>query len=228
MIETPFKQAFFHSLPICLGYLCLGSAFALLMLQSGFQWYWAVLMSIVIYAGSMQFALVSLLAAQTPLWFIALMTVVINGRHLFYGIRFVELFKKMGWKYPYMIFSLTDETFSVLLGVKLTDEHQDIAFYIALFNHIYWISGTILGCILGNTLPIDMKGVEFSMTALFIVIVIEQWKQSISKLPFLIGGVTGLAMIYLFGTKYFLIYSLCCIIFLLVLFYDKKQGENMV
>lgn len=139
--------AFRQSIPIMLGYIFLGIAFGLLLQNAGYSFWWAFLTSVVIYAGSMQFVLVSLLSGGAGLVYVALMTLFINGRHIFYGLSFVEKYKKMGKAYPYMVFSLTDETYSVLCGTKVPErmDEDKVFFWISLLDQSYWVLGSVLG-----------------------------------------------------------------------------------
>ena len=149
------KQAFTISLPICFGYVFLGIAFALLMSQEGFPAWASIFSSLFVYAGSMQFALVSFMSAGMSFWMIALMTLFINARMLFYGVSFIEEFKKLGWKAFYLIFALSDETFSLLVGMKQTktEGNENVMVYVGLLNHFYWILGTVIGVVIGEFLP---------------------------------------------------------------------------
>ncbi|MGY3725251.1 4-azaleucine resistance probable transporter AzlC [Granulicatella balaenopterae] len=224
------KRSLKLSLPVCFGYLFLGIAFSLLALEQGFSVKYAVFSSIFVFAGSMQFALIPLLLAGTPLWMIALMTLMINARMLFYGISFVDLFKRMGWKGIYMIWVLSDETFSLFTGMKDSQiQYSDKEYlYVAVLNHLYWILGTFVGGIAGNMIPVATMGIDFSMTALFVVIVVNQWENRTSNYPFIIGLVTAIVALLLVGPKYFLLLSLTAtIVSLVVIFevtYFKERG----
>lgn len=139
--------AFTQTIPILLGYIFLGIAFGLMLQDAGYNFIWAFFMSIFVYAGSMQFMLVTLLAGAQSLMNTFVMTLFINGRHLFYGLSFIEKFREMGKAFPYMAFSLTDETYSVLCSLKVPEglNEKKISFLISLFDHIYWITGSVLG-----------------------------------------------------------------------------------
>ena len=170
------KYAFTKSLPVMAGYIFLGIAFGILLEEAGYNYIWAFFMSVFIFAGSMQFALVPLMAAGASPLLVAITTILVNGRHIFYGVSFIEAFSKIKQK-PYMIFALSDETYSVLCGCRSEDKdekNRDSWFLIALFDQCYWIIGSVIGALLGEALPIDFTGIDFSMTALFVVILIEQ------------------------------------------------------
>ena len=195
-----FLYAFRKSIPVLLGYIFLGAAFGILLVDAGLSWPWAPVMSLLVYAGSMQFALVPLLAAAPPLPTIAAVTLMINSRHLFYGLSFVEMFREMGRKSPYMIFSLTDETYSVLCACRDDAEmalhSHDAAFMIAALHQAYWVIGSTVGALAGALLQFDTAGIDFAMTAL--------------RISAAIGG--GLAVIFLLalGPDAFLLPTLGC------------------
>ena len=201
--KRDFAFAFRQSVPVMLGYIFLGIAFGLLLQDAGYSFWWALLSSVVIYAGSMQFVLVTLLTGGAGLFYTAIMTLFINGRHIFYGLSFVEKFKKMGKLYPYMIFSLTDETYSVFCGLS-GDEEDGVMFRVTLYDQIYWVVGSILGTLLAQGLPFDLTGIDFSMTALFVVICVEKALEMKNRVPMAIGAVCALAMLFLLGPSAFL------------------------
>lgn len=204
------RYAFTQTIPVLLGYLFLGMAFGLMLQDGGYSFWWAFLSSVVIYAGSMQFVLVTLLTGGESLVYAAVMTLFINGRHVFYGLSFIEKFRNMGKRYPYMVFSLTDETYSVLCSLKVPEgfDEKNVSFYISLFDHSYWVLGSVLGGIIGQLITFDTTGVDFSMTALFVVIVLNQWMDSKEHRPALIGGVIGLVSLILLGADKFLLPAL--------------------
>lgn len=218
-MKKSIQYAFKKSMPVFFGYLFLGIAFAITMCDAGFGAGWAILSSVILYAGSMQFAMVGLLSASTGLGTIAVMTLLINSRHMFYGLSFVEKFKKMGKRYPYMVFSLTDETYSVLCSVDQTEGSNapKSMFWIALFDHCYWVLGTIIGTILGGALPFDTTGIDFTMTALFVTIFIDQWRSAKSHLPAVTAIISGVFYLVLLGPDNFLLPAIgttVCILFL--------------
>lgn len=198
------------------------------MCDAGFHPGWAVLSSLIIYAGSMHFAMVGLLGAGTGPGTIALMTLLINGRHLFYGLSFVETFKKMGRKYFYMVFSLTDETYSVLCSVDQTEGARapKSMFWIALFDQSYWVLGTVEGAFLGNILPFDTTGIDFSMTALFITIFIDQWRTARTHIPAVTAILSGVFWLIFLGSDRFLLPAIGTTVCLLVL--AKRKIETVI
>ena len=211
--------AFKQSIPVMLGYIFLGIAFGLLLQNAGYSFIWAFLASAVIYAGSMQFVLVSLLTAGAGLLYTAVMTLFINGRHIFYGLSFVEKYKKMGKAYPYMVFSLTDETYSVLCGTKIPEgmEESKVFFWVSLMDQCYWVLGSVIGALAGSYITFDSTGIDFSMTALFVVIVVEQWQERKSHFPALLGAASGIVWLIALGPDRFILPALCTCMAILLL-----------
>ena len=211
--------AFPVTIPVLMGYLAIGLAFGLMLQSAGYGVLWAFLMSLTIYAGSGQYLGVSLLATGAPLTQVAFLTLMINFRHLVYGLSMLEKFRGMGKRKLYMIFSLTDETYALLSSVKApegVDEH-DYYFTIAWMNHSYWIAGSVLGSVLGAALGFDTTGVDFAMTALFIVIAVGQWKAAGSHNPALLGAVATLISLVVVGAEDMLLPALGIIVLVLVL-----------
>lgn len=206
------QYGFLQTLPVLCGYLFLGMAFGVLLQKAGYGIVWAFFISLVVYAGSMQFVLISLLTSGANLLTVALMTLSINSRHIFYGLSFIEKFQSMGKKGLYMIASLTDETYSVLCGMKipknLEKEEKTLFFVVAVLNHLYWIIGSVLGAGIGQVLPFDTTGIDFAMTALFVVIYIEQWLGAKNKFPAILGMSFAILSLVLFGRQNFLLPAL--------------------
>ena len=208
--------AFKKSIPVFFGFIFLGIAFGIVLQSSGLAWPWALLFSGLIYAGSMQFALIPLVCAGTNLPTVALMTLMVNSRHLFYGLSFVDMYQEMGKKYPYMIFSLTDETYSVLCSCKddmeIVCSNHEAAFYISALHQFYWVLGSVIGAIAGELLTFDTTGIDFSMTALFVVILVEQLKNGGREA--LLGAAIAIALaaafLLLLGADSFLLPTLTC------------------
>ena len=222
-METNWRQtarfAFRQSLGVLFGYVFLGTAFGILLRQAGFGALWSLAFSGLVYAGSLQFVLAGFLAAPTALPTVALMSLFINARHLFYGLSFIERFRSMGKKRPYMIFSLTDETYSVLCGMDQVPAGVDkngAMFLVALLDQLYWVAGSLLGTFAGG-LPLDFTGIDFSMTALFLVIFLEQWRGAKSHLPALLGLGCGAVFLLALGPDNFLLPALCTTVAVLLL-----------
>ena len=222
-METNWKAtarfAFRQSLGVLFGYVFLGTAFGILLRQAGYGALWALGFSGLVYAGSLQFVLAGFLAAPTALPTVALMSLFINARHLFYGLSFIERFRSMGKKRPYMIFSLTDETYSVLCGMDEVPAGVDkngAMFLVALLDQLYWVAGSLLGTFAGG-LPLDFTGIDFSMTALFLVIFLEQWRGAKSHLPALLGLGCASVFLLVLGADNFLLPALCTTVAVLLL-----------
>lgn len=216
---NPIIFAWKQSIPVMLGYIFLGIAFGLLLQNAGYSFLWAFLISVVVYAGSMQFVLVTLLTSGASLLSAALMTLFINGRHIFYGLSFVEKYKKMGRAYPYLVFSLTDETYSVLCGTKIPEgmEEKKVFFWISFLDQCYWVLGSVIGALAGSYITFDSTGIDFSMTALFIVIAVEQWQGAKTHFPALLGAVCGILWLIVLGPDQFILPALCsCVVILLL------------
>ena len=223
------RYAFRQTVPVLCGYLFLGLAFGLLLQQAGYGWPWAVLTSVIVYAGSMQFVLVGLLGGGfASLLSVALTTLSVNSRHLFYGLSFLETFRKMGRAKPYMIFSLTDETYSLLCSLQPPKEldADRVRLYIALLDHAYWVAGSAAGAILGSVLPFDLTGIDFAMTALFVVIFVDQWRGAKSRLPAVAGLGFGLLWLVVLGPDRFLMPALVCTVLVLLLCRGTLQPQT--
>ena len=223
------RYAFRQTVPVLCGYLFLGLAFGLLLQQAGYGWPWAVLTSVIVYAGSMQFVLVGLLGGGfASLLSVALTTLSVNSRHLFYGLSFLETFRKMGRAKPYMIFSLTDETYSLLCSLQPPKEldADRVRLYIALLDHAYWVAGSAAGAILGSVLPFDLTGIDFAMTALFVVIFVDQWRGAKSRLPAVAELGFGLLWLVVLGPDRFLLPALVCTVLVLLLCRGTLQPQT--
>lgn len=221
------KRSFRTTIPVMTGYIFLGFAFGVLLTSKGIAAGWAVFMSIFIYAGSMQFLAVDLLTSVFAPMYSFLLTLVIQARHLFYGISMLERFKDVGKFRPYMIFGLTDETFSILCSIDLPEDINEkrwLMFCITILDQIYWICGTVLGAVIGGIVKFNSSGIEFVMTALFVVIVINQWLSQSNHAPVLIGIGASVACLLIFGASGFVIPSMLSIVVLLCTF--KKPIER--
>lgn len=195
------------SLPVMAGYIVIGLGFGILLQDKGYSWWWALLMSASIYAGSMQYVAVDLLAGGASLLTAAMMTVMVNIRHLFYGISMLERYADTGRKKPYLIFALTDETYSLVCAPQLPAEvdEKKYYFYVSLLNQCYWLAGSVAGAVLGAAASFDSAGVDFAMTALFVVIFTEQWEKEKQHLPAITGVAVSVLCCLVFGPSNFLI-----------------------
>ncbi len=208
------KRAFLDTLPVMSGYMVLGIGFGIVLEKNGYGVWWALLMSGIIYAGSMQYAGVELLVSIASLPAVALTTLMVNARHLFYGISMIDKYKNAGLKKPYMIFALTDETYSLVCYTKYEDERERhfYCFWVSLFDHLYWVTGSVLGSLIGSALPFDTSGIEFSMTALFVTVFVEQWLGCKNHLPAIAGLAISAVCLFVFGKDGFLIPSMIIIL----------------
>lgn len=220
------KSAFPHTIPILAGFLFLGMSYGFLMSSKGFHFIYPMLMSLLIFAGSMEFVTVSLLFMDFDPLSAFILAFVVNARHLFYGISMLEKFKGTGFKKIYLIFGLCDESFTINYNIKPPKDIDQGLFmlYITILNHIYWVTGATLGGILGKFISFNTKGLEFVMTSLFIVIFIDQWKEAKSKLPSIIGLLFSFFSLIIFGTKNFMIPAMVFIV--LGLLYKRGYLES--
>ncbi len=213
------RKAFLKSLPVMAGYVVLGIGFGILLRNTGYGVLWSAAMAILIYAGSMQYVGIGLLAGGAGILTTILTTVMVNARHLFYSISMIDRYKNAGKYKPYMIFALTDETYSLLCDGETPDrEHADLyRFLVSLFNQLYWITGCILGSLLGAVLPFSTAGIEFSMTALFIASFTEQWLRTKDHIPAMTGLLATFLCLIVFGPENFLIPAMLLITLILTL-----------
>ena len=222
------KTAFIKSLPVMAGYVVLAIGFGILMKEAGYGLFWSFLMSFTIYAGSMQYVAVSLLSSGASLISAALTTLMVNARHLFYGVSMIDKYKDAGKKKPYLIFALTDETYSLLCGDDYPegeDKHW-YSFFVSLFNQCYWVIGSIIGSILGSLITFNTAGIDFSMTALFVTVFVEQWLTTKNHLPAIAGLFCSIACLMIFGPESFLIPTMISITIVLSLCKNVMDNEG--
>lgn len=202
-----FQAAFPHTLPIFAGFWFLGLTYGIYMNVSGFSFWYPLLMSMTIFAGSVEFVTVNLLLGTFhPLQTLAI-TLMVNARHLFYGISMLDRYRGAGWKKPYLIFGLCDETFSINYTAKIPKEVDPgwFYFFVTLLNHGYWVFGAALGGIFGALIQFDTEGLEFVMTAMFVVIFLEQWSKENSHISSLLGLGLSCLCLFIFGPDQFMI-----------------------
>ena len=230
MNRKTLSAAFPATVPVLMGYLAIGMAFGLMLQAEGYGVLWAAAMSLTIYAGSGQYLGVSLLASGAPLTQVAFLTLTINFRHLVYGLSMLEKFRGMGARKLYMIFALTDETYALLSSARPPEgvDSHDFYFAVALLDQSYWLLGSLLGSVLGSALGFDTTGVDFAMTALFLVIAVGQWRSAGSHLPALLGGVVTLVSLVLVGAEDMLLPALGVIVLALVLLRPRlERGREL-
>ena len=217
-----FKKAFVDTIPVMTGYLVLGAGFGILMSANGFSFIHSLLMSVFVYAGSLQYLGISLLSSGVSILSIALSSFLVNARHLLYGISMFSKYKNTGKRKPYLIFSLTDETYSLVSSKN----DKDYFLIVSLLDHAYWITGTVLGVLISNAISFNTEGLDFVLTALFIVIFIEQWLTSKDSFSALSGLLLTSISLVIFGKDKFLIPSMILIVVSLLLRKKYQGGSN--
>ena len=228
MRKVMYKKAFIKTIPVMAGYMVLGMGFGILLRNAGYGALWAFAMSTFIYAGSMQYVGIGLLAGGAGIVTTIITTIMVNARHLFYSISMINKYKDSGKYKPYLIFSLTDETYSLLCDDEGADNEDTdrYRFLVSAFNQTYWVNGSVLGSLLGTVIPFSTAGIEFSMTALFIASFTEQWITSKDHIPAVIGIISTLFCLIVLGTDIFLIPSMLLITLILSLI--RKREEKTV
>ena len=221
------KKALLDSLPVLAGYMVLGMGFGLLLRTRGFGVLWAGLTSLCIYAGSLQFVATDLVASGAGLLTTAVTALLVNLRHLFYGISMIDKYRGIRNK-PFLIFTLTDETYSLVCEKETGDDKTETGryyFWVSLLNYSYWVTGSMLGSLLGAYLPFSTEGIEFSLTALFLTVFTEQWLSTKDHWPALIGAGATLLCLLIFGAENFLLFAMILIVASLALL-QKKEGKK--
>lgn len=223
-MKEAFKFAFPHTIPIMAGYIFLGIPFGLLAVSQGFSPLFAILMSVIIYSGAIQYAAIDVFLASFNPMNAIILTLMVGARHIFYGIAMLTKFSKLDSKKYYTIFGLTDETFSVLVSIDVPENlsRDWVYFFITLLNQMYWVSGTVIGVLLGSMITINLEGIDFVLTALFITIFVDQWLNSSSKVPALVGILSGLLCLILFGANNFMIPAMVFIVGFFLYRFNKK------
>ena len=213
------QAAFPHTLPIFAGFWFLGLAYGIYMNVSGFSFVYPMLMSLTIFGGSLEFVAVTMLLAPFAPVQTFVMTLLIQARHLFYGISMLDRFKGLGWKRFYLIFGMCDETFSINYTAEIPEDVDRgwFMFFVTLLNHMYWFTGATVGGVVGSLLQFNTEGLDFVMTAMFVVIFMEQWMKERKHYTALIGLGSTLACRLLFGADSFMIPTMGCILALLAL-----------
>lgn len=226
MKKQGLRQAFLDTLPVLTGYLFLGMGFGILLQESGYGILWALSMSLFVYAGSGQYLAVSLLSGGASLISAAVATLLVNARHIFYGISLIDTYKDAGKAKPYLIFALTDETYSLVTQNAPPEglTRRQYCLVVSVMDQLYWIAGCCLGSLVGQLIPVDFTGVEFVLTALFVTMFVEQWLTTKAHFPALCGVACTLICLMLFGKELFLIPSMVLIAALLTL--SRKTGRR--
>ena len=219
---TQTKKSFQYSLrrtvPILVGFFPVGVAYGILMANLGYNFIWSALSSLVVYAGSLQMLMVSFLMNNVPILTVVIMSLLLNSRHIFYGISFIEKFKTYGfWKYL-LIYGMSDENYSLLCSYREKEgvNEKQVHVFSAILIWFYWILFSALGGLIGALITFDTTGIDFALTALFVVILIEQLKGATSKLPGIIGGVSSVIWLLVLGADHFLLPSLISTVAVLI------------
>ena len=214
MRRKAFKAALPRTLPILVGFAFLGMSYGLLMRSKGFSFIYPMFMSMFIFAGSMEFVTANLLLADFNPIYAFLLALMVNARHLFYGISMLEKFDGTGWKKPYLIFGMCDETFSINCTADLPPDVDKgwFMFFVTLLNQIYWVVSSTVGSLLGYVIHFNTKGIEFVMTALFVVMFLGQWDKKENRVPALVGLIGTAVCLPIFGSKYFIVPAMVLIV----------------
>ena len=226
--RVAYKAAFPHTIPVLTGYLIIGIAFGVMVADKGYNFLWAGLMSLLVYAGSGQYLAVNFFDPSVSFLQVIFLTFMVNVRHIFYGLSLLDKFKVSGKKKPYMIFSLTDETYSLYFLTKTPPDVDEGKFLFALatLNQSYWIVGSMIGALAGTLIPFNSKGIDFAMTALFIVIFVEQWFEKKNRFPAIVGVVASLICLLIFGKDGFILPSMIVIMVILLSNHRTEEKKN--
>lgn len=220
------KNAFLKSIPIMCSYIFVSMAYGIMMENAGFDWYYSLFVSLTVYTGAFQFVLITFLSGGASIVTIALTAFLMNSRQTFYSLTFLKDFQKMGRRKLYMIHTMTDETYAVNCTLDLPEkEKEDTMFLVAFFSRCYWMAGAVLGGVIGQLLPFDMEGIDFCMTALFVIIFIDQWEKTRKHIPAMTGLGIGILCLVIFGQKSFMLPALLITSGILVI--TEKGGKSV-
>ncbi|WP_367566508.1 AzlC family ABC transporter permease [Lacrimispora sp.] len=222
------RYAFPKTVPVMAGYLVLGTAYGILMNVNGYGIWWAVLISIFVYAGSLQYLGITFFAAAVNPWYAFFMSLMLNARHLFYGLSMLDRYKDGGKLKPYLIFALTDETFSVLCNEEVPEgiNKYHVYFFASLLDHLYWVTGAFIGSLAGGLIRFDTAGMDFALTALFVVIFVDQWKSGQGHKAALAGVGASALCVAVFGQSVFIVPAMILILTIITAWYFKEKREE--
>ena len=227
MVKT-LRYAVKHSFPIFISFIPVGLAYGVLMQNVGYNFLWTGACSLFVMAGSLQYLMVSFFAGGVSLTTVAIMALLLNSRHIFYGLSFIEKFRSFGfWKY-FLIYSLTDENYSLHCSHDFGEDIDEKWAYVltALMPILYWVVLSILGALIGTLIPFDTTGIDFALTALFIVILIEQMSGADNRLPALLAFVSSIVCLIFFGPSNFILPSLVITVALLTILRSRIEPQN--
>jgi len=226
-VET-LKESFPYTIPVFTGFVFLGIAYGVLMQSKGFDIFFITLFSLLAYAGSAQFIVIGLFALNVDFIYVFILTFIVNARHIFYGISMLKKFKDTGKLKYYLIFAMSDESFSIIHTAKIKKDINEklFMFYITFLNHIYWIVGSLLGAVLGTLITFNTEGLEFVLTALFIVILLDAWKDKINRKPAIIGIFCSVLCLTIFGVQNYMIIAMILIVIILTIFKKNILKEK--
>ena len=232
MEKSLVKKAFIMTLPVLTGYIVLGIGFGIILESKGYNFIWAFVMSLFIYAGSLQYVMLDLISGGATLIMTAYTSLMVNARHLFYGISMIDKYKDAGKYKPYLMFALTDETYSLVVqdlpDILPKDRHR-FYFLVSLMDQCYWVAGCTLGGLIGSAIEFNAAGMDFALTALFVTIFVEQWLSSSDHLPAISGVCLSVISLLIFGPDKFLIPAMILITLALTALKfkrDKKPGKE--
>lgn len=226
MKRKAIKKAFIKSIPIMCSYLFVSMAYGIMMEEAGFHWYYSLLVSMTVYTGAFQFVLITFLSSGASILTVAVTAFLMNSRQTFYSLTFVEDFSKMGRRLPYMIHTMTDETYAVNCTLEQDEKDRSvIMFFVAFFSRCYWMLGAVAGGMIGQLIPFELKGIDFCMTALFVIIFIDQWEKSKKHLPAILGLAVSLVCLLLFGQERFMLPALI-IVSGILLFTNRNEVKE--
>lgn len=227
-MSRAMKRAFPYTIPVLTGYLFIGLAFGVMFADQGYNVLWAILMSVVVYAGSGQYLAVNFFVPGFSILQAVFLTIMVNIRHVFYGLSLVERYNRFDWTRWYLVFGMTDETYSLICTTDVPDDVDEKKFLLSItfMNQLYWIFGTIIGSLMATMIPFNSEGIEFAMTALFIVLFIELWYKRSNRLPELIGVLAALICLLTFGSANFVLPTMLLIVAIILL--GKKRIEKEV
>lgn len=229
VIARSFRAAFPQTIPIFAGFLFLGMAYGIYMNVSGFSFVYPMIMAFVIFGGSLEFLAVEMLLSPFAPVQVLLVSLMIQARHLFYGISMLDRFRGMGWKKFYLIYGMCDESFSINYTAKIPDDCDKgwFYFFVTALNQLYWVSGATIGGLLGELITFNTEGLDFVMTAMFIVIFLDQWLKDKHHFSAWVGMLSSVGCLLIFGADNFMVPTMICVLIVLTAFrkpIERKEG----